>query len=1178
MRWNSMWLTRSVWSYLMRLRGPRKRQRPRKTQLRVEPLEDRYAPAVITPTTFNDGLGIGSLRDAVLQASTNRQDNIIELQPGTYNLTMARGDASGVGGSLDLNGAGHTDIIEGAGAGLTIISAEQTMDRVFQIVGNVTVIFRNLTITGGEAIDTGSRANTVQGLSLALGGGILNDGGNVTLDHVAVVGNEAAGQTGSIFGTNGTVPGLGGGVYSTGGLLTIVNSTIANNKAVGSKGSRSTGITVILTGTTQTTRRIEQTTTYNFGGIAQGGGLYVNSGLVTITNSTVANNIARQGDLPPINGGAYFYEPETYGGGIYLESGSLALQNDTIADNQALAMPLSAGPYGGNAQGGGLFNDGGTVDAVNTIIAANIAQNFSTQRASWIGPDVYGKIAVTSHDLIGNGAGSNLSPADPDGNGNIVGANSAPVNPDLGPLADNGGQTETIALLLGSPAIGAGTSTGLPATDQRDLIRTAADIGAFAFSTHNVESPAPTVTPTSSSVVTTIAVPSLDESYYTNSWSGHISGTASAPPGDSITKVEVSIEFTSEDQYPPASDLYPNFGGGPSGVEYWNGTAFATGTEVFVTATGTTNWSLTIPASKLLLIYGANYTVHVVAIDTDGTTGTVAAPSSGGAWTTFTYFAYAPMPPAPPTKLLAASGNDAISLTWNASTAAVSYDIYRGSSLGGESLYKTGITGTSFTDTGLASGATYYYEVTAVNKGGKSDMSNQVSAPVLGLTPASLPADTINIPYNQTQTILGGSATYSVLNVTGLPAGLTASIAGAAFTVSGTPTVSGVFPLTITLSNDNTGVGSVAAETLIVNPALTITTLSLPAWTENGPTYDQTIATTGGTGPLTFALAAPNTLPAGLTLNSATGLISGTPSLGSAGAYSSTVDAIDSLGAQTSQAYTLVISPAVNLGPLSFGQWTANRAGFIGAIPVSTGTGADTLTVTSGRLPIGMKASVSGGAIGFAGKPTTAGTYAFTLRLTDHVGASASQGYTIVIRPATAFVWTGGGGVGSENWSDPANWSGAAPAAGDVLIFGPGATQKTANNDFLHAVAAIAFQDGGYTITGNAVRLTASTSIGSTSMAAGTDTLGLNIALTTNETFIIGGNTPINVTGTISGGSFRDHQDRRRHTGPTPTPPATPTPARPLISGGALQLNRRDNQLVAAGRERRSTPGRLPST
>ena len=278
-------------------------------------------------------------------------------------------------------------------------------------------------------------------------------------------------------------------------------------------------------------------------------------------------------------------------------------------------MPLGVGPDAGEAQGGGIFNSGGTISAVNTIIAANIAQNFSTQPASEIGPDVFGPIAAANHDLVGNGAGSNLSP---DANGNLVGTNSAPINPDLGTLADNGGQTETLAPAPGSPAIAAGTSTGLPATDQRDLLRTAADIGAFAFSTNGVDSPGPP-TVAFPNPDATIAVPSLNENYYSSTWSGHISGTATAPAGETVNEVEVSIEFTAQDEYPPSSYLYPQ-GDEPSGVEYWNGTAFARSSEVFVTATGTNAWSLSIPAKKLLLIYGADYTIHVVVIDSDGST------------------------------------------------------------------------------------------------------------------------------------------------------------------------------------------------------------------------------------------------------------------------------------------------------------------------------------------------------------------------------------------------------------------------------------------------------------------------------------------------------------------------------------------------------------------------------
>jgi fibronectin type 3 domain-containing protein len=87
-------------------------------------------------------------------------------------------------------------------------------------------------------------------------------------------------------------------------------------------------------------------------------------------------------------------------------------------------------------------------------------------------------------------------------------------------------------------------------------------------------------------------------------------------------------------------------------------------------------------------------------------------------------------PPSAPTGVTAIAGNTEIGLNWKASTGAVSYNIYRGTTPGGEgaSPVATGITGTSFTDTGLTDGTTYYYKVTAVNPGGESGKSAEVSA------------------------------------------------------------------------------------------------------------------------------------------------------------------------------------------------------------------------------------------------------------------------------------------------------------------------------------------------------------------------------------------------------------------------------------------------------------------
>ena len=84
--------------------------------------------------------------------------------------------------------------------------------------------------------------------------------------------------------------------------------------------------------------------------------------------------------------------------------------------------------------------------------------------------------------------------------------------------------------------------------------------------------------------------------------------------------------------------------------------------------------------------------------------------------------------PAAPTNLTATAGNAQIALSWTASTGAASYNLYRGASTGTEALYKSGLTATSYTDTGLTNGTAYFYQVAAVNSAGTSGKSGEASA------------------------------------------------------------------------------------------------------------------------------------------------------------------------------------------------------------------------------------------------------------------------------------------------------------------------------------------------------------------------------------------------------------------------------------------------------------------
>ena len=104
-------------------------------------------------------------------------------------------------------------------------------------------------------------------------------------------------------------------------------------------------------------------------------------------------------------------------------------------------------------------------------------------------------------------------------------------------------------------------------------------------------------------------------------------------------------------------------------------------------------------------------------------------------------------PPSAPTGLSATAGNAQVSLSWTASTGATSYNVKRSTTNGGPYSTVASPTGTSYTNTGLTNGTTYYYVVTAVNANGESGNSNQASA-----TPSGGPVTVTLNPTDDTDT------------------------------------------------------------------------------------------------------------------------------------------------------------------------------------------------------------------------------------------------------------------------------------------------------------------------------------------------------------------------------------------------------------------------------------------
>jgi hypothetical protein len=421
----------------------------------------------VAPATYTENLAIGfsvkilgsDQQNTIIDGGS--LDTVIDVSNPNAVVTLAR---LTIQHGVATNGLGGGGIFN-HGAKLTINDGTISGNKA----GNYAT-----PLSGGGIYNAGGtlliNKSTINGnLAISSGGGIFNSGGTVAINNSAVNGNFAG----------PTDEGSGGGIYST-GTLRLLNSTVNNNASLEIGGIYNNGTLIVSYSTISGNTSVD-----NVGGISSLGEL-------TIGNSTISGNGSENNGPGGIAGDSVTIfntslygnkSPGTPGGAIAART--LWIWNSTVANNGAIVSGgIAAGvatisncTISGNfaflevGQAGGISINSGSIQ--NTIVA-NSTYGGNCRNSSTFKSKGYNISDDDTCNLNGPGDTSN-------------------TNPQLGPLQNNGGPTQTMAIASGSPAVDAGNPHGcsngrgqLLTTDQRGDPRpdpgdvgVGCDIGAF---------------------------------------------------------------------------------------------------------------------------------------------------------------------------------------------------------------------------------------------------------------------------------------------------------------------------------------------------------------------------------------------------------------------------------------------------------------------------------------------------------------------------------------------------------------------------------------------------------------------------------------------------------------------------------------------------------------------------
>ena len=299
---------------------------------------------------------------------------------------------------------------------------------------------------------------------------------------------------------------------------------------------------------------------------------------------------------------------------------------------------------------------------------------------------------------------------------------------------------------------------------------------------------------------------------------------------------------------------------------------------------------------------------------------------------------------------------------------------------------------------------TYLFVVRVVDSTGVSAQANVtivVNPGTLSISTLTLPDGTPNTPYDARLTATGGGLPYSWAFISGaLPAGITLRSDGA---LVGTPTTPGTYNFGVRVTDTpNASIGYLGGSAtrdfvlLVGGGQLTIAPTTLPLSIVGQP-FTSTLTATGGVPPYTWSVTS-GTLQPGVTFG-ANGVFTGTPT--AAGLSTYTVQVRDSVGqiATRDIAVTTVVGLGVTNASLDDGAvgvpYRLTLTAENGRAPYIFSPGISATGAT--LLPPGLTLDSSGN---LTGTPTTAGTFATTIRVLDSNGQSASRTYNVVIRGA----------------------------------------------------------------------------------------------------------------------------------------------------------------------------------